>query len=99
MPGQNFSKNLVSATNAKKTPNIGRTMKKCKFCEHSSLHIHNIRQHVKIVHDKLLFHKCSHCHFSSDSKFNAEEHVKAIHLKIRDLFCVECDFSTSFKSE
>jgi len=59
----------------------------CPICQKL---VTNIKNHTKIVHDKVRDHQCPECHKFFQTKTHLQNHVKRVHLGIREQ-CPECE--------
>ena len=74
--------NLRQHEISKHTDNEGKQkcLKKCTYCNYTSLRIRNLKQHIASVHEGVR-HKCDRdsCDFTWIKKDSLIKHIKAIH--------------------
>ena len=69
----------------------------CIQCDYKCSISSHLKQHVKLIHDKIKDFKCDKCDFSCSAKGTLKKHVKNVHDKIKDFKCDKCDFECSDK--
>ena len=57
-----------------------------------------VRQHIKVVHDKIKDSICEQCGGEFSGKWNLAEHVKVVHLNVREYRCDECGHEVTTRS-
>lgn len=72
-------------------------IRKCYFCEYTTLYKSSLDRHIDGIHLNLRNHKCQICDFSSTRKYDLKRHVDNVHLNLRKHKCPLCEFSSNRK--
>lgn len=64
---------------------------KCDICDYSFFKRHDLKSHVKTVHNGIKYFKCDLCGYTSIQKRDLKVHKKAVHYKIKDCICDICE--------
>jgi uncharacterized C2H2 Zn-finger protein len=62
----------------------------CKLCPIAVTSESILKEHIKVVHDKIRDYECDVCHAKFGQKHNMIEHKRNVHEKIKDFKCKEC---------
>jgi hypothetical protein len=73
-------------------------MFKCDKCEYETKNKHDLKRHIKSIHDKIKDFKCNKCEYKCSNNNDLKEHTKRIHDKIKDNKCDKCEYTCLKKS-
>ena len=87
---------LKSCYKCRERQRLNREKSKNKFqcdkCDYKCFLNSNLKQHIKMVHDKIKDFECPQCDFKCSNNGNLKQHTKRVHDKIKDIECPQCDY-------
>ena len=57
---------------------------KCEQCDYSCSTNGHLKQHIKMVHDKIKDIDCEQCDYKCSTNGDLNKHIKQVHSKIKD---------------
>jgi len=58
-----------------------------------------LKQHIKMVHDKIKDVKCDKCQYACSTNGDLKRHIKQVHDKIKNIKCSKCEYMCSYNCE
>jgi len=62
----------------------------CKFCDKTFNFNHDVKRHIKTVHEKVTGYYCSECKLGLVDVTALKQHICSKHLKLRNYRCLHC---------